>query len=441
LLLVVVNQWLLKQEMGVWARTLVLLLIIGFAPLPMMIVSGMEHTLQCLFAFLFLSSLSDWLKKAETGTNSRGLPWTVVVYGVLVTAIRYEGLFLIAIGCCILLLRRKVAAAFLLGITACILIFIFGAYSISKGSYFLPNSVLMKSDGIHMSLRGILSFISNTLIYKLSVVSTQFGASGAPGVSLLASQRLLMVLPLVYLLFYQRLKQDRYYSYFLGMLIVCVLIHLCFAATGWFYRYEAYLMVCSILIVSVIVSKYGRELIRGRSPLSLTLAGLLLFMICFPFLLRSAAAYTKAKRACINIYDQQYQMAQFLHRYYDRDTVAANDIGAISFYGNLNVVDLWGLGSIDVARSRKGGYWTPVFLDSLVRSRGVKLAIVYETWFDKPLLDKWTKVATWQMPQNVICGSDVVTFYTIQEADKKTLEDNLHSFQLSLPRDISVVYY
>jgi hypothetical protein len=104
-------------------------------------------------------------------------------------------------------------------------------------------------------------------------------------------------------------------------------------------------------------------------------------------------------------------------------------------------VDLWGLGDIDVARSKKGRYCTPQFLDSLVKARHTSLAVVYETWFDKALLDRWTKVATWQMPNNVICGYDVVTFYAIDAGGKGSLADNLKAYQPSLPKEISVVYY
>jgi hypothetical protein len=192
-----------------------------------------------------------------------------------------------------------------------------------------------------------------------------------------------------------------------------VLLHLAFAATGWFYRYEAYLILCATVVVPVLVLKYRKEALPEKlRPVSWA-ALLLIFALFFPFVLRSSAAYSKARQACLNIYDQQYQMGRFLKTYYDHDTIAANDIGAISYGTHASVVDLWGLGSIDVARSRKGGYWKPAFLDSLVRSRQVKLAIVFDEWFDPQLLQRWTKVGTWQISDNVICGSDIVSFYAI----------------------------
>ncbi|MBL7708382.1 MAG: hypothetical protein JNJ86_04890, partial [Chitinophagaceae bacterium] len=152
------------------------------------------------------------------------------------------------------------------------------------------------------------------------------------------------------------------------------------------------------------------------------------------------AAFTKAKQACVNIYEQQYQVAQFLHKYYPETAVAANDIGAISFFTKAKVIDLWGLGSIEVARSRKNKSWTPEFLDSLVRNKQVSLAIVYDEWFDKRLLQRWNKVATWQISDNVITGGDTVSFYSIDSTSGQKLRRNVAAFEPLLPKKVKVVY-
>jgi len=449
-LLTVIHRWLLRQQAGMIARSVTLLLVVVFAPLPILIISGMEHILQCIFSFLFITSFAGWMEQWQQPALAAGadkdsrLPWRIYVYAILMTGIRYEGIFPVMVAGLILLYHRKLVGAISLGLAASLLIVIFGIYSVSKGSYFFPNSVLIKADSIRPSFGGIVEFIQNTLINKWSLDSAQMAnvpGGRPPGISLPATQRLLILLPATFLLFLEPLRQRRSWLYFLILLTGCTLIHLALAATGWFYRYEAYLVVSTIVILSMIYCKWGVAYLKGKPGIAIAMAGLLAFMVFFPFILRSAAAYSKAKQACINIYDQQYQMGQFLKKYYKGSTVAVNDIGAVAFYGDLHVVDLWGLGDIDVARSKKGQYCTPVFLDSLVKARNTRLALVYETWFDKPLLDRWTKVATWQMPNNVICGYDVVTFYAIDVRDKGSLTDNLKAFQSSLPREISVVYY
>src|SRR5260221_66939 len=333
-----------------------------------------------------------------------------------------------------------IAALFLLGAVSFILIIAFGAYSLSKGSYFLPNSVLLKADNMHFSIKGIATWVLSSMVRKLTTAPIASILPGT-GISLTACQRLLILLPLVYLVFQSRLRQHRSYIYYIIILTLCIVLHLVFASTGWFYRYEAYLIVCAIPILSIIFYKFGGAFLKGRSIPALAMITLAAFMLLSPFVWRSAYGYATAKKACLNIYDQQLQMSRFLKEHYNRDTVAANDISAISFYSNVNVVDLFGLGNIEVARSKKGNYWTSPFLDSLVRARKVKLAIVYDEWYEKALLDHWTKVATWKIPNNVICGADNVTFYSITKENSDSLSSHLHRFQPSLPPGVSVSYY
>jgi len=166
-----------------------------------------------------------------------------------------------------------------------------------------------------------------------------------------------------------------------------------------------------------------------------------IFGLLFPLVLRSVAAFSKTSTACINIYQQQYQMGLFLHKYYDQDVIAANDIGAVSYLTDAPVFDLWGLGNIEVARSKKGNYWTPNFLDSLAKKKKTRVAVVYESWFNLQLLNRWTKVASWQIPDNVICGDDRVYFFAIDKDGAPDLKRNLMEFEKTLPLPVFVQYY
>lgn len=438
ILLLVIDQWLRKQGAGVLARLVILTLVIFFLPLPVMIISGMEHSLQCLFSFLFITKFAGWLPEGK-----RKLPASLLVYAFLVTAIRYEGIFLVAVAGLILLWQRKIVSSVVLGAAALLPVVLFGTYSITKGSYFLPNPVFIKSEGFQFSVKGVLNFFSNILINKFTVTKTTGTLPGVPppGISLLTTQRVLIILPLLYLFFAKQLRQTSKYNYILFIVALTTLLHLAFASTGWFYRYEAYLVMNACVISFFILSRYWKELLPDKLLYTRLLAGVLIFALFFPFVLRSSAAFTKAKQACVNIYEQQYQMAQFLQKNYPETAVAANDIGAISFFSKAKVVDLWGLGSIEVARSRKNRYWTPEFLDSLVRDKQVGLAIVYDEWFDKRLLQQWTKVATWQISDNVITGGDTVSFYSIDGSHAQELRKKIAAFQSMLPSKVKTEYF
>jgi hypothetical protein len=217
---------------------------------------------------------------------------------------------------------------------------------------------------------------------------------------------------------------------------------LSFAATGYLYRYEAYLFFCLAVITPVLFYKYGRYvLVDLKSAVSRIIAVAMMFFLVFPVVIRCATALNKADQGCINIFDQQYQMAMFVKRYYNNATIALNDIGSVSYYTNASIVDLWGLANNDVTRSKKLHYWTGDFLDSLCRAKQVDLAIIYESWFPDLLAQRWTKAATWQIQNNVICGDSIVSFYSLDGAMKNQLQQQLKEFANQLPATVIVKYY
>lgn len=422
------HMWLRKHLINNLAHGAIFLLVIFFAPLPLLIISGMEHTLQSLFSFLFIFYFSDWLE--ENRYAQKGLPARVLLFAVLVSTIRYEGLFLVAIACLLLLGYKKVFPAIILGLVSITPLLIFGLISLSKGSYFLPNSVLVKSGSFNYSnpIQILYDILFDKLVYARN------------GMAALATQRLLIILPLLYLLFKKYLREA--YFFILVFLFGATILQLSFASTGYMYRYEAYLFFCFMIIVPVLFYKYGRQvLLQLDSLVSKLVAVVIVFFLFFPVVLRSTTALNKTAQACVNIYDQQYQMAEFTKKYYDNSTIALNDIGAIGYYTNAKIVDLWGLADIAVTRSKKQHYWTPEFLDSLCRASQVQTAIIYDVWFTDSLTRKWSKAATWQIQNNVICGDSKVSFYSLDSLSKNTLQQKLKEFESQLPPSVEIKYY
>lgn len=433
-LIFVIQHKLERESIGFIAQFVILLLVIFFTPLPTLIISGMEHTLQCLFSFLFIFNFSDWINKLNNDASKKvKFPASLFIYGIMACAIRYEGLFIIAIACCILLYYRKIITAFSLGFISILPLIIFGFISTVKGSYFLPNSVLLKASPVELSGSGFFSYISNILIDKLTIATT--------GITALATQRLLIILPLIYLVFRNQIKNIASYKLILLFLSICTILQLAFAKTGWFYRYEAYLFICSTVIVSILMAKYFKALRLRENKLLLPVFALLAFFLFFPLILRSTAAYTKASQACINIYEQQYQMGNFIHQYYNTDTIAVNDIGAVAYFSKSSIIDLWGLANMQVAKAKKENMATPEFLNSVTNNDNVKFAIVYDSWFDSSLRKNWNKVATWQIQNNVICGDATVSFYAVKQSSDSLLKINLAAYQQLLPKDVTVKYY
>lgn len=428
-IMIFLHRWLSEQEIAPLAQSLIGLLVIFFTPLPLMIISGMEHTLQCLFSFLFIFYFSETLKQVVENGRPR-MPISIYVFAILVATIRYEGLFLIAIACALLLYYKRFKIAVVLGSVAIMPLLLFGVYSLAQGSYFLPNSVLIKSESL--SIDSYFGLAYNIIFEKLTYARN--------GMAALATQRWCIILPLSYIVF--RKTMDLSYKYILFFLATATLLQLSFGATGYLYRYEAYLFFSCILIAAVLFYKHGKqEMARLESNSAKVAAMCLMCFLLFPVVLRSATGLVKAKQACVNIFEQQYQMAEFTKLYYDSSNIALNDIGAVAYYTNAEILDLWGLANIDIAKSKRLHYWSPEFLDSIVRNKGVELAIIYDSWFGNSMSNYWQKVATWQIQNNVICGDDTISFYSIDRKKAEILRGNLQKYESSLPKSVIVKYY
>lgn len=432
LLIFVVQRWLDKKNIALLPQLLLFIAFLFGTPLATLVISGMEHTLQCLFAFLFLSAFAEWLSLVIAREPDTRLPWQLPVYGILLTAIRYEGTFMIGMACLLLLFYRKLFFAVVLGALSIIPIVAFGFYSLSKGSYFLPNSVMLKSADAQLSSGGISHFVVS-IFHKVLYQGTGLGG--------VATQGLLLILLLVGLLFRRQLKTASTYRTMLIVIIGTTLLQLALASTGWFYRYEAWLVGCSIVVTGGIIIAYGREVFQSPSHGRQVVIAAAIALLTIPLLLRTGVVFYKAPRGCGNIYSQQYQMAQFLRQYYDDSVVAANDIGAISYYKKEKNLDLLGLASIEVTRSKKENHCTPAFLDSLSKREHARIAIVYDSWTSDSLRRNWIRIATWTIPNNVVCGDSVVSFYAIDAGEAPHLKQALRAYAPALPAIVAVRYF
>jgi len=131
-------------------------------------------------------------------------------------------------------------------------------------------------------------------------------------------------------------------------------------------------------------------------------------------------------------------MAMFLKKYYEGTTVAVNDIGAINYFADIDCLDIFGLGSLEVAGLRLSGGYNAESLGKLARTKKARIAVVYEKWLEKlaGIPQDWIKVGNWRILRNMTCGDETVTFYAIGLAEEKALSANLREFSSLLPDDV-----
>jgi hypothetical protein len=208
---------------------------------------------------------------------------------------------------------------------------------------------------------------------------------------------------------------------------------------GWLFRYEAYLVFMGVIVVGIGAHDLRDRLWPARAPaLGRALVMTAALVLALPLAERAAAALRRTPRASQNIHEQQFQMGTLLARYYPGASVAANDIGAIAYLGNERVLDLFGLADLEVGRRKLHQHCDTRVIREITRERGVKVAVVYDEWFDKQggVPHEWVKAGEWTITHNVVCGSDHVTWYAVDPTEAQPLIDHLRAFASALPPDV-----
>ncbi|HEY3398707.1 MAG TPA: hypothetical protein VGM19_13715 [Armatimonadota bacterium] len=412
-----------------WSPFLALLLGLAFmlaVPLAPLAFTGMEHVLHLVLVVALLLSVARHL-------DHRSPVNTPLILAALATAARFESFFLL-LGMGLFLVvggRRRLGVA--LPAVGALVICTFGAINLAHGESFLPNTMLVKA------LAGAQN--GGLLVTKAEAWVRQ--TTGVPA--------LLALLALLSGMIWYR--SDNYlerrslaWQTVVGGFLVGATLHLALAAVGWFARYEAYLLGSGMVVWAWAYTELRRghrgparvrRTANSNMALLLAVSGL---VILPPFLSR-AGLLKQTAPAMAEVYFQQLQVAHFVEHYYRDQIVAANDIGAVSYYSHSRLVDLMGLANHPLARARYQGTLTTDRLDEVVKEQGARIAIAYPEWFRQgPPPPRWVLVATWKTPgEEIAVGGQVVGFYALEE-DPAVLRSQLQEFQPQLPPEIEVTY-
>lgn len=422
LFLLLIDYQLRKVNTQVVERLLILLAVILFMPLPILVITGMEHIMHALFTFWFVFLGLKMIIEEDVFDKNYSL---LFILGALLGMSRYEGLFTVFALCCLFFLKRRFSYSFALGAFAFLPLLIYGIISVNQGSYWLPNSILLKGNMVSIfSMAGIESLYSKPL-GNYAQASWLFTLTG-----------------LILSFFAIRSIKGPFPLWNFGQLLILVFLitlffHLELAAVGWVYRYEAYLMAFGIFIVGILWRETTSIIAITFNRLNkFVLIGIFILLV-IPIVGRGISALKFGPRASNNIYMQQYQMGRFLKEYYNEESVAANDIGAINFLADLKILDIVGLGSIEVAKAKQQRKFSGEWLENLAKEKDVRIAIVYDRELkNSPTL--WTKVGEWEIENNVVGASEVVAFYAVNSEEVDVLRQNLKSFVSKLPHGVRV---
>lgn len=398
--------------------TVFLASIVLLMPLHLMIMTGMEHVFHTLTMVLALLAFKKYLEN-EAPRNFSNL----ALLAILATGFRYESLFFIFFMCVYLFfIKKEYFQSIALGLFAITPVLIYGWISVDHGSFFLPNSLILKGN----TNDGIIGFL------------TRVAGNGYRGISVL-----ILILILLVQIFIKSKSQsifiDKIKNNAIQIVVFCgFAVHLLFANFGWLIRYEAYLVVVILFAIAPFADELFQKKI-GNQVLKFAMVILLLIT----FSMRFVPMLKLQSLASKNIFDQQIQLADFLHKYYRNSKVVANDIGAITYFNNIHLLDTYGLGSIEVAKLRKEdhGKFTDnkklqAYIYNTAKLQDFEVALVFDEWVKMP--DYFSKVGTLTIQNNYMAGGTTVSFYSIKKEDTDKVRNQLVEFSKQTPKDVII---
>jgi hypothetical protein len=415
-----------------------LLAIVMAGSLVSLVFLGMEHILQCITVMSLLFATVAVANVRGPEKISPGLLFWLYLSGIVAVMTRFEGAFAVCVACSFLFLRGRRSLAVLASIVSALPILFFGWYSVRHGAAFFPNSLLLKAVHGRGKLSGLQNLVGHYSRYH-----------GFLWIWLLTCGELALC--------YRFLKKpwSRQSVQLTLLVVLLTVLHCLFGAVGWAYRYEAYLVAMCLLSCGFLAAELLEEYARAvpapqaaRNALGVAIPALLLLLIMCTAA-RIDQTQSVINKGAENVYDQQLQIARFLEEYYPHETVAVNDVGAVSYLRSSPVLDLYGLASNQVARLTMEGRWNTASMDAETQKAGVRVAVVYNGWFRgaERLPSSWVEVATWTLPNpegeviwglrlpppEVVVGSVAVAFYATNAATASQLAANLRSFSPCVP--------
>lgn len=418
----VIFYFLKRNELNSFYIFIVLVSIIFFTPLTALIFSGMEHTLQLLITITFVYLSAKMLSK---NTSTRSEDVSLLIMGILVTMVRFEGLFLLFIVTALFMLRKRWRFSLVLLIFGLLPIAIYGIISMYNGWFFLPNSILLKGNTPAFSLFGLVKFFYH---FGEKMIST--------------THIFILVCAALILFIYQYDKQRtwKYTTFMLVIFIFTSIAQIMFAGVGWFYRYEAYLIALGIFVIALSTNEYFPKKILINKDLIPKYAAIvaLIILAMQPFAGIGFKSLRDTLQAPHDRYLEHLMPAYFLREYYQGDTIVINDVGAISYYSDARILDMYGLGSIEPLKYRKADY-DKEDVREWAKKEGATLAYVQIEWKEvQPRIpDQWIEIGQWEIPVNVVFGNTKFVWYVIDPAYESSMIKNLKDFSKKLPADIN----
>jgi hypothetical protein len=386
-----------------WAQLGVPVLVTIGAPLSVLAVIGMEHTLQSAIALSVAFAGVRAFRAADVRERHQWSAW-LLIGALLATAIRYETAAVL-VGLAVVGLA---SGAWRIVIALC------GAGAIPPLTYAfiawrhdwppLPSSVLIKAQ------------LSEGALHQIRE-SPVLGA--------------LLVLGLVQLakhVWSPRSRPWREPEALVAVFVVAALIHVQFGLTGiaTLYRYEAYLVVLGIVANAAALAEHLRAAKPLRSSVFNTRTALTAILVCV-LLYQCDIDTREAVDTAAWVYRSSYQVGLFLRHHPQPGTPMLSAIGPTTYLNDVQILDLDGLANIDVTRSIRAGTFDVTAVARAARLHDGRMAAVQT--LGTPIPTAWLCVAQWRD----VVDQGTTFFYALDPRDATALAADLAAFDSALP--------
>ena len=402
-----------------------------FAVLHVQIVSGMEHVLQVLVIAVNIYCFQKWVKdNFKNGLHTYWFYFTIFLLGL----IRFESMFYFAALAFVFLLIKKFKNAVLVLIIGFIPILFFGYFNYPRSGYFFPNSVVVKGTLLDLSgnvfsqaLEIILrKLILNITFYKIGIFPLLIGV-------------IFMYRDYRSKLSFQNIVLKNFMFLVWGLVLI---LHCLFGEVKSIFRYEAYLLVAfAMILIPRLVFFFTKPLLTFKTE---KIIGIFILANVALLIYKFGYGHTLITNGSANIHEQQVESARFLHTYYNDSKVVANDIGAITYFTDIHLLDFMGLGSMEMVKFKieKKFFDDEVedFLTKYTRNNNYQLAIAYEEWLDGHTPKNWKKVAVLETSGScAVLGEDHLYIYSINPKIHNVLKEQVRNFNWNKKVTVTII--
>lgn len=399
---------------------------IGLAtPLAMMVAIGMETT----FHIALLLGLILVVTRHMTATGPPRATGVMAVGGLalLCELTRFESGFVTGALAVIALRRGRRSLAVALVAGTALAIAGYAAFSLPRGGMWLPTPVLLKTEWRELGwVRLLLHIPDQLLIHRFSHMTG-----------------LLVAAAWLWLPRGGGTDREDIPRLWLGTFLVAALGHIQFAALGWSFRYEAYLVAFGLAAIAAGISCGLHRLpgALGSRPLPLparVLAAFLVLAVAWPVMSRTVRATVSIPAAMRNMYEEDHQLTYFVRDYFAGEAVAVNDVGVVGYYGGAEVEDLLGLASLPIGWARARRECDTAYLERFCAERRVMVAVVNTSFFTgrTRLPDSWRPIAQWKLPEQISVGDTTVTILAVLPDSIDRVRAAARAFLPTLPKRV-----